>query len=489
MTPAHKSREHRWRMLVLVVVVVAGVGVAAGARGTPAPVSPLVVPASLVSPPDAESSAWYCTGQTTSPGAAPGFLLLTNTTGRAVAATVREETDAGSVENAAVSVPARGDLVPSVPAPSSGSWLSAIVTVAGGGVAVSQVVAAPSGWSVSPCQSTTSAAWFFAGGSTAGSNGLYVSLLNPTSTPVVVDLSFVTPAGVLHPINDQGIVLQPDQVVAENVGSVVQDVGTVSTMATARTGRIVASEVQVYAAPTSGLSLVAGSNAPQSTWFIPQSEETAGGTSAIDVFNPGQVAESVTVHLRLPSGPLAPLRHTVAPGTTWSLLTSKQTRIPAGAFYSARIVASGGPGVVVGRAVAAPATAQSPQAGLASAVDGHSTSSSSGAWIVPAPGNSVQVPVANVTAESMAFMNTSSATERFSASVVTATADTVLVTGALAPGATAQVSGSALAPVGLNPVLVRSTGTMAVSDDVGPTGMVGVVTMPGIPLSAAIGGL
>ena len=68
-----------------------------------------------------------------------------------------------------------------------------------------------------------------------------------------------------------------------------------------------------------------------------------------------------------------------------------------------------------------------------------------------------------------------------------ATKNTVLVTGALAPGATAQVSGNALAPVGLNPVLVHSTGTMAVSEDVGPTGMVGVVTMPGIPLSADIG--
>ncbi len=474
-------------MLVLVVVVVAGVGVAAGARGTPAPVSPLAVPASMVSPANAESSAWYCTGQTTSAGGAPGFLLLTNTTGRAVAATVREETDTGSVENAAVSVPGRGDLVPSVPAATSGSWLSAIVTVAGGGVAVSQVVASSSGWSVSPCQSTTSAAWFFAGGSTAGSNGLYVSLLNPTSTPVVVDLSFATPAGVVHPINFQGIVLQPDQVVADDVGSEVQNQSIVSTTVTARTGRIVASEVQVYAAPTSGLSLVAGSNAPQGTWFIPQSEETAGATSAIDVFNPGQVPESVSVHLRLPSGPLAPLQHTVAPGSTWVLRTSRQTRIPVGATYSARIGATGGPGVVVGRAVAAPDTAQSPQAGVAGAIDGLSTFSSSGGWIIPGPGSSAQVPVSNVTPESMAFMNTSNATEHFSASVVTATKHTVLVTGALAPGATAQVGGSALAPVGLNPVLVRSTGTMAVSDDVGPTGMVGVVTMPGLPLSADIG--
>ena len=398
MTPAHQSREHRWRVLVLVVVVVAGVGVAAGGRGTPAPVSPLVVPAAQVSPANAESSAWYCTGQTTSSGDAPGFLLLTNTTSQAVAATVREETDAGSVENAAVSVPARGDVVPSVSAPASGSWLSAIVTVDGGGVGVSQGVATPTGWSVSPCQSTTSSTWFFAGGSTAGSNELFVSLLNPTSTPVVADLTFVTPSGVVHPINYQGIVLQPDQVVAENIGAEIQNAGTVSTTVTARTGRIVASEIQVYNGSSSGLALVPGSNAPQSTWFIPQSEESTGATSRIDVYNPGPVPESVTVSLRLASGALAPLLHTVAPGTTWSLHTNEQTRIPTGAFYSARVEASGGAGVVVSRAVAAPSTAPAPQAGMAAAFDGLSTASSRGEWIIPAPGNTTQVPVGDVTA-------------------------------------------------------------------------------------------
>jgi len=34
---------------------------------------------------------------------------------------------------------------------------------------------------------------------------------------------------------------------------------------------------------------------------------------------------------------------------------------------------------------------------------------------------------------------------------------------------------------------VRASGPMAVSEDVGPTGGFGVVTMPGIPLAAAIG--
>jgi hypothetical protein len=37
-------------------------------------------------------------------------------------------------------------------------------------------------------------------------------------------------------------------------------------------------------------------------------------------------------------------------------------------------------------------------------------------------------------------------------------------------------------------VLVRTSGATAVSEDVGPTGSIGVVTMPGVALSQATGG-
>ena len=63
--PAHVSRERRWRVAALVVLVVAGVGIAVAVRGAPAPVAAAAAPGALVGAPDAESSAWYCTGQTT----------------------------------------------------------------------------------------------------------------------------------------------------------------------------------------------------------------------------------------------------------------------------------------------------------------------------------------------------------------------------------------------------------------------------------------
>jgi len=166
MSPAHRTSQHRWRVVAVVVIVIAGVGVLAATYGAATPQS-LATPASQVSSPDAESSAWYCAGQGTSANAASGQILLTNTTGRAVAGNVTTVSDAGAAVRTAVAIPPHSVVSPTLQAPLSGSWVSDIVTLAGGGVAVTQAVAGPSGWSIAPCQSATSAAWYFPGGTTS----------------------------------------------------------------------------------------------------------------------------------------------------------------------------------------------------------------------------------------------------------------------------------------------------------------------------------
>ena len=291
-TPAHVSRERRWRVAALVVLVVAGVGIAVGVRGGPAPVAAAPIPSALVGAPDAESSAWYCTGQSMAGGVSPGFLVLTNTTSKSVTADITATSDSGATAHTAAAIPAYGVVAPAIPTLASGSWVSETVITSGGGVAVTQTVAGSLGWSQAPCQSTTSARWYFASGSTAAANTLYVSLLNPTSTPVVVDLSFATPAGMVHPINYQGIVLQPGQVAVENVTSEVQQTSTVSTVVSARTGRVVAAEVQSLVGPgatSGGLALVPGVAAPQAQWAIPQAQEDAGVSSRNRCVQPRRV--------------------------------------------------------------------------------------------------------------------------------------------------------------------------------------------------------
>ena len=61
---------------------------------------------------------------------------------------------------------------------------------------------------------------------------------------------------------------------------------------------------------------------------------------------------------------------------------------------------------------------------------------------------------------------------------------TTLATGTLAAG---SMAASVLSAVGVDPIVVRASGAMAVSESVKPAGGIGVVTMPGIPLAAAIG--
>ena len=153
------------------------------------------------------------------------------------------------------------------------------------------------------------------------------------------------------------------------------------------------------------------------------------------------------------------------PGSDLDPGRSKQTRIPAEHLLLRPIEATGGPGVVVSRDVAAPATTQRPRRASPAAFDGLSTTSSSGEWIVPASGNSTQSPASDVVPADLALVNTSGTPEQFSASVLSAAKSTVLVTGSLAPAprrGQRHRAGAGRA----EPVLVRSSGTMAVSEDV-----------------------
>jgi hypothetical protein len=369
---------------------------------------------------------------------------------------------------------------------SSGAWEAQTVVVAGGGLAVSQVAHNTLGWSESPCQSSTSAQWYFPGGDTTGGNQLAVSLFNPTATPVVVDLSFATPNGTVRPINYQGIVLEPGQVAVEDVAAEVQNASPVSTVVATRTGRIVAAEVEQFEGTTDGLALVPGAATPQSSWTVPLAQESPGGTSELDVFNPGPAVATVSVGVRLPSGPVAPFSARVPPGSTWALATSGQTRIPESQAYSATVVARGG-GVVVGRTVQRPGASQSPKAGMALAVEGLSAAWPTGSWVVPPPGSPATLAVAGAAPAYLALHNASTRPETYRATAVSAAGDKPVATGTLAAGATTLVFGAPLDAAGLDQILVRASGPMAVSADGAPSGGIGVVTMAGIALAPAIG--
>jgi hypothetical protein len=487
-SPAHQAGKRRWLVLTLVVAVLAGLAVAARTPGKGSPGGPPPESAAAVGAPDAESSAWYCTGQSTAAGqVAPGSVILTNTGRRAVTGTISAVTDTGAKVEAGVSVPARSQQIADIPVPATGSWISEAVVLSGGGVAVTQATDGPTGWSESPCLSSTSQQWYFPGGVTTGSYALFIALFNPTSTPDVVDLGFVTPTGSVHPINFQGIVLQPGQMQVESVAPFVQEKSNVSTTVVSRTGRVVASELQLLSGNGSGLAIVPGSPRPEDEWTIPQSAEVANGSSSIDVFNPGPTTEDVTVRIRLSSGPVAPFVDRVSPGSTWVLQTDTQTRIPQGDLYSAVIAARGGPGVVAGRIVIAPTTSLAPQGGLSTAVDALTSSSPSLRWVVPSLGSSTQPALPGASPFTLALTNLSAGRETYVIDVMGPSGLRTIAKGAIGASMSLWLGPTVLSRAGLTPLIVTASGRAAVSEDIGPTGTMGVVTMPGLPLPAAGG--
>ena len=180
-TPAHHSRERRWRVLALVVLVVAGVGVAVGVPGHAG-----------ARRRRAGARARWSARPTRSrpPGTAPGSPPRRACRRASSSSPTRRRDPSPPTITAVTDAGAAGAHRRRRPGPRRGGpghprAVVGFVGVrdrdrsSGGGVAVTQAVHGSSGWSQAPCQSTTSAQWYFAGGSTAAANALYVSLLNP----------------------------------------------------------------------------------------------------------------------------------------------------------------------------------------------------------------------------------------------------------------------------------------------------------------------
>jgi len=458
----------RLPILVVVAAVLLGaalIGHSSGSTAVPAPPAPV---AALSAPVGSESSAWYCVGGTgQSGGASDATLDLVNRGAAAVSGSEVVISDSGTTATVPISVPARSQVTETPSVALSGSWLAATVDLDGGGVTVSQSVNGADGWAESPCVSTTSPHWYFASGSTGAGSSLDLSLFNPTTTTAVVDLSFVTSVqGLTQPQPFQGIVVEPGALVVEPVGAYVQNEPAVATIATARSGRIVASMLeQTSDNGVSGISLRPGVPAPAADWAFPRSYDVTSGSTVFDIFNPSPYPERVQVDTRLASGPL----------------TTGQTRVPANADFATTISASGA-GVVVDRVTSAPSTGAAPQwgsvTGVATGVPTPHT------WVLPAPGTSADPATSGAAVASVDLLNPSAQKVTVAISALTPGADTPLAglsSIVLTPYSFEVVESTALTPAGTNPLVVSASADVAVAQDLSPSAFAGIVSLPGIP--------
>jgi acyl-coenzyme A thioesterase PaaI-like protein len=340
----------RLAALVLLPAAIAG-GAVLGTRGGSHPPVTALQPAALAAeaaPAASTSSVWYCPA---GPGEAAGttHVLLANAAGKAVRVGIVVVDARGARHRVSLRLGphSQSDIVPGQLV--HGAWLASRVDVAGGAVSATELVDGRSGRAVAPCASEVSPRWYFAAGSTLGGSTLSATLFNPTPNLAVVDLSFVTAFGFTAPAPFQGLVVAPGTLRTLTVGAYVQNQGTIATVVDARSGAVVAGELQLFGpGGKAGVALSLGAPTTSARWELPSVEDANGGASALTVFNPTSSAEHVALDVRFPTGPVAPFSQTLGPRSVWTLATSQQLRVASQVPYTVDVRATG-PGVVVGR--------------------------------------------------------------------------------------------------------------------------------------------
>lgn len=421
----------------------------------------------------AESSAWYCAG---GGAVAPATVVLANPTGRAVSGTVNGVGTDGPGRTVPVTVPARGVVSVAATALVPTGWAAVTVSLDGGGVAVSQSVASPAGWSTAPCASSAAPAWYFAHGDTASGASTVISLFNPSATTATADVDLVSAtAGYLQPPAFQELSVAPRSLVTVDVGDHDLDDPSVAVEVTALAGSLVADELELSpASGAEGTALLLGTAVPASRWCFAQTTDVAGAGERFVVLNPSGRAARVRVTFSLAGATSSPLTVSVGGQSTATVSAGGQTRLPAAVPYATCLQASGGTGVVVARSVQAPSDAPVPEVGEA---PGQSEAATR--WLVspvPAPGTGLWT---------LAVAATGTAPVRVTVRSLAGGAATVVPTAldrAVSPGAP-LVLGPASPPPGTM-LLVSATGPVTVEADAVPAGVPGVVVVPAYPLGA-----
>lgn len=476
-----RMRPVRMAVLSLILLTTVGVGVADRAvHRVAAATQP--TPVSSVAPVDVESSSWYCEGGTAAPGsAAVTSVDLVNTTGVAVSGTLSAVSDTGVTKSEAISVPALSQIVEVPGQLTGGNFVATSVDLNGGGVLVTESVAGPFGWSVSPCSRSTAPVWYFASGSTINGNTITLSLFNPTTTDAVVDMTFVTPAGISVPQPFEGVLVPPGQLVVLPVASYVQDATSVSTIATARSGAIVASELEsTSTGGVSGLSLRLGVPNLFARWVLPETVDIPGGATAITVFNPSQRSDLVAVTVRPGTAPPATFTDTIAPHTAWVFDTSAQTRIPVGTAFLATVSVRSGPGVVVDRTVAGTRSLPGPQFGAVTGLSVGPAQPASSTALFPGPGIPAQPIVAGSQAEVLSVVNPGTVPIHATLwALVAGQGRVALGTMTVPAGSSVVFDRTELGKVGPLPLEVTADHPVLALEDLAPTASAGVVSVLG----------
>jgi hypothetical protein len=316
--------------IIVVALIVGVIAVAAaldlgGGDAAPSP-SESAAPGPAVSGPDAVSTTWYCAEGTGSTGRANETILIGNVGDEDARADITVMPGGKEPATRRVTVPKRGQLripVASVleaseqPDPAGTiTGPGVVVEVFGGRSVVEHAIdgrtEGQSDIAVGPCARDAGRHWYFAAGTTERGAEHSIALFNPFADDAILDLSFVTDAGLVAPADLQSLVVPRRSRVTVPVANFVRRQAQIGAEVNVRTGRVVAEQSLAFTSENEtrrGVTLSLGTPAPARSWSLPGVASEEGSAHAVYIANFGAAAAEVEVAPRLED------ENTVTPST------------------------------------------------------------------------------------------------------------------------------------------------------------------------------
>ena len=346
--PARRPRRVR-RGPILVVVVVALVAAivaqqceSSGSSSSSAATAASVALANVGVPAaDVASSAWYCAAGTSTPdGAATETVVIASLAHTDIEATITvmpggDAAPATESKRLApgeeVSVPVADVLATAEP--------GVVVETVGGPAAVSHVLEHGDDVAVESCTRRAATDWYFASGTTIEGSQQDLLLFNPFGDDAIVDVSFVTDAGMQEPAGLQAFVVPRRSRVTIPVQDSVLRQTRVAAYVHARAGRVVAEQTQTFDNVTvdgvarNGIALSAGATAPANVWRIPAGTTRNGGRVQVALANFSGNDASVAVQAVVVGGQDAPAQTVLVP-TQGVAVVDVTARVPVASDFA-----------------------------------------------------------------------------------------------------------------------------------------------------------
>jgi len=295
------------------------------------PTLPFVPTASFI------NSSWFCAGVPNQADAQGGSVIVANPGDTPLAGRLTVFTDAAdaAVAERTFQVPARETwTTPLAEVQPSGTYLSALVEISGGGGFVEQVAESKAGSAVSPCSNSTSANWYFADNYTLNDSREDLVITNPFPDDAILDFTFASNSGTRRPQNLQGFPVKGNSVAVVSQDNMPKDEAVLAVTVSASRGRVVVGRAQRYLGERSGFSLSLGAPSLSSDWWFADGERSDDVTfERYSIYNPTDEDVTVTTDFwGLADSPdfVGYRTDTIAAGTVISFTTADFEGLPQG---------------------------------------------------------------------------------------------------------------------------------------------------------------